>query len=208
MNDDRHDIVGMIQEVVRKQTIFYKHYVGQVIDNQDEVNKGRIQVLIPELGLLTNDQGLWAYPRDKQSMIIPAIGTYVEVYFINANPNRAVYLGMSIEMENMGVVNYDGDPNNSVLFEAQTNNGNYIKYNDTDKQLDIMMEKLIINQGTEPFVLGTQLKTYLTDLVNNIFNLHTHNVVDPVSGTLVSAVPNQLGQVPADTILSTQIKGK
>ena len=84
MNDDRHDIIGMIENVVRKQTAFYKHYIAQVVDNQDELNKGRVAVIIPEMGILTNDNSIWTYPRYNSDLKVPKI--------ICPNPPFNIYL--------------------------------------------------------------------------------------------------------------------
>lgn len=43
-----------------------------------------------------------------------------------------------------------------------------------------------------------KLLTWITDYINNIFNLHTHVVTDPISGPLTSAPPAPLGTVPTD----------
>ena len=61
--------------------------------------------------------------------------------------------------------------------------------------------------ASEPFVLGNKLLTWITNYINNIFNLHTHVVTDPISGPLTSAVPVPVGTVPTD-ILSTKIFGE
>jgi len=57
--------------------------------------------------------------------------------------------------------------------------------------------------ATEPFVLGTKLKTYLDTYIDTRFNTHIHN--DPVSG--VTTAPTVMATKPTD-ILSIKIKGE
>lgn len=64
--------------------------------------------------------------------------------------------------------------------------------------------RLSSKTASEAFVLGGQLNTYLTDFINNIFNLHTHVCANP---GVDSAVPKTLGAAPSG-ILSTKIMGE
>ena len=198
MNRD-NDLYGMIQEIVREEVMWYKHYAAQVLMNIDPDLLGRVMVSIPSLNITTPDEAFWAYPRDKQSMNVPAIDDWVEVYFLEANPDRPVYLGIAPELtQEIALDNFDGLPSTHVIFESPAT-GDAIVYDDLQKALDITALQLTIMDGTEPFVLGTQLVTYLTTMVTQI-NAALATKLD------TSGSPGTL--VPPVGITSLFIKGK
>ena len=212
MADKTNSMYGMICEIVRQETIYLRHYLGQVLAQTDELNIGMIQVSVPELGWTTADLAPWCYPRHLHSMCVPEVGEWVEVYFLGGDRNRPVYMGFCNEMKkddstyNIPVW-YTGDPTMRVLYQSPTS-GKGIKLNDTSGEMLIDAGTLVLLEGsTEPFVLGTQLNTFLSNLVNTTFNTHTHIVTDPISGPLVSSAPTPTGTAPSG-ILSTVIKGK
>ena len=69
--------------------------------------------------------------------------------------------------------------------------------------------KLSSKTATEPFVLGNKLLAWITNYINNQFNLHTHVVAGVTTGpgSVTSAVPVPVGAPPTD-ILSTKIFGE
>ena len=201
-------LYGFIQEIVRKETMFYKHYAGNVLDNADSENLGRVQVSIPLLNITTQDIAPWAWPRDKQSMNVPAIGDWVEIYFIDANPDKACYLGLMPEMtQAISATTFDGQPSTHVIFESPATQES-INYDDVKKELDILVSKLIIMGGTEPFVLGTQLNTFLGKL-ETWLDAHQHTYINAggaPTATTAAIPPNPSPSVSG--ILSAVIMGK
>lgn len=212
MADKTDSVYGMIVEIVRQETLYLRHYMGQVLSQTDELNIGMVQVAVPELGWTTSDLAPWCYPRQLHSMSVPEVGEWVEVYFLNGDMNRPVYITNCTELkkdDNKYCVPewYVGDPKLRVIYQSPLSKKG-IKLDDTQNILTIDEDNIVLIDGsTEPYVLGDKLNTYLTNFINTIFNLHTHIVTDPVSGPLTSTPPAPTGTAPSD-ILSTKIKGQ
>jgi hypothetical protein len=159
---DNYDSYSIIAEIVREETKFLRHYVAKVENNIDPLGGGRVLVTIPEIGFLTPDQGVWASPRQGHGISVPTVGQYVEVYFMAGDSGAPVYLHLASEMMGMLPAAYMKIPTSRVVFQSPST-GDCIKYDDILKQLDIIATLFIkLNNGTEPFVLGTQLYTYLS----------------------------------------------
>jgi hypothetical protein len=88
-------IYGIIKEIVRLETIFLRHYSGKVLDVMDELKRGRIQVALYELNWVNQATAPWCNPRYIQGIRIPKVGDWVEVYFMNADAHRPVWLGQA-----------------------------------------------------------------------------------------------------------------
>lgn len=141
MDIDR-DLGDLIVRVIKKEIRWLRHYSGQVVDNADTLNKGRVKVVIPELGFDTADLGMWCFPRQGDSLNVPLLDDWVEVYFRTGDPNQPVYLHYMSEAQD-ALSSYDGDTNNRILFESPTT-GEYIKYNDEEKKIEINMTEASI----------------------------------------------------------------
>jgi hypothetical protein len=227
--DQERDLLGLIRDVIYQETRWNKHYLAQVFDNNDPISKGRVNITIPELGFDRPDQALWAYPRQGNSMNVPNIGDWVEVYFLSADPNRPVYLHLASEMLLMIPTSYGGVPSSRVIFESPITKDNIV-YDDLLKKLtaliigEILIDgsisitlnssgqilingtTIVLNSGTEPFVKGNALITYLTSLVTNINNNYTL-IATAISGLGGTYVPVPATN-PAGTEISTEIFGK
>lgn len=141
---------GIIKQIIFEETIFLRHYVGEVIDNKDELSKGRIQVAIYDLNWTTKNNAPWCNPRYIGNGIgIPKIGDWVEIYFINADRNRPVWLGISAEVKDNFLSNFV-DHNTDVIHENRETDDAII-YNKNEEQY-------IICDGSESFVKGDTLK--------------------------------------------------
>ena len=119
--DNSRTFTGLIREIVRSSVKYIRHYIGEVADNEDTLNLGRVLIIIQELGWDTKDKGSWAFPRDKHSMSVPKIGDWVEMYFINGDPNLPVYMGIANEIKDMVPENYTGNVKEHILFESPGN---------------------------------------------------------------------------------------
>lgn len=161
--DNSRTFTGLIKEIVRSAVKYIRHYIGEVADNEDPLKLGRVLIIIQELRWDTKDKGSWAFPRDKHSMSVPKIGDWVEMYFINGDPNLPVYLGIANEIKDMIPENYTGNVKEHILFESP-DNVQKIVYNEDDNLLSI-------GEGEESFVLGDTLKTELQNNVDALIAL-------------------------------------
>jgi len=128
--------LGIIEEIVRRETRFLRHYAGKVLDNQDPLGKGRVLVAIMELGHSSEDEGPWAWPRYRGGQVTPEKGEHVEVYFMAGDPGRPVYIGKMAEMKDSEVRGYEG-PHTRVLFSDETEDMQIV-YDEEGKVLKII----------------------------------------------------------------------
>lgn len=215
MADKTDTIYGVICEIVRQETLYLRHYIGEVLSQSDEINIGMIQVSIPELGWVDGDTAPWCYPRQHHSMSVPEVGEWVEVYFLSGDQNKPVYMGVCNEMRRPDGSRcvpswFAGDSNVRVIHQSpKTKKG--IRLNDTSGEMLIDAGTLtLIEKSTEPFVLGNKLNTWLSNFINSIFNTHTHVFTGSVSGSTCSGTTNTplpTGSTPTD-ILSSKIQGQ
>ena len=192
------DILSLIRKIIYKDTIYLRHWRGKVLDDQDSLNKGRVKVSIPELGwepgMHLGSDGIWCWPRQGYSIIPPAVGEWVEVYFLGGNPKDAVYLTGMGEMKGNTPRQYS-DPKKRVLWQDSVT-GDYIQYDQDSKELDISVStdvklvkygKLTIGGGSEAFAKGTTLASFLSTLFTWA-TTHTHMVASVGSPT-ATALP-------------------
>lgn len=174
-----NDIYGEILKIIIDETMYLRHYIGEIVDIKDELNKGRVKVTLPELGLDTPDLGLWCNPRQGSSLIVPKVGQWAEVYFINGNRMNPVYLYPTSEIKDNTLKNYTGDTKEKILFEDSDSKANNIKYKQSDKEI-------IIFDGEDYAVKYNELKTIVEELQNDLTTLK-----NAFSGWVV--VPNDGG---------------
>lgn len=212
-------IYEIVAEIIREETKYLKHYFGRVINNFDDENKGRIKVMIYDLGWDTPDLACLANPRQMHGISVPAVGEWVEIYFINGDSGNPVYIGIAMELQGQLPTKYQFGKH--VIFEMPNKNEG-ITFDENMLKMEIDPTELDINtksdinidslagditflQGTEKAVLGNKLITWLTTFINTIFNLHTHlgNLGAPTSA------PTPLGVPPIESdFCSTRIKLK
>lgn len=133
-------IARALEMFIRQKTIFDRPYVGEVVDNKDPKKKGRVKVVIPELGFLTEDNGLWCVNRQVNQVSLPAIKKWVEVYFIAGDQSRPAFRGEAQEMDGVIPENFDGDPQTHLIFEDPDDREKYILYDAKTKELKINMD--------------------------------------------------------------------
>jgi hypothetical protein len=202
--DRENTTVGIIKTIIWEETKYLRHYYGQVIDNLDIESKGKVKVLVPELGWDTPFSAAWATPRQLHSMTVPLIGEYVEIYFMGGDAALPVYIGQMNDMLLQLPNAFDGKPTTHVPFESPLLKS-FIKFDDLLGK--IILDALFIEIGAgavEPMVLGTQLQTFLTTLVTTVYNLHVHTITDPISGPLISGPPNPTTVAPAGILSLTE----
>ena len=130
------DLNSLLRRLIQKETMFLRHYIGKVLNNQDPLKKGRVCCAVYELGVDSEANGFWAHARDKLSMVVPAVGDWVEIYFINGDRNRPVYMGGADEMSTMTPINFTGNPRQAILYEDRDNKI-HLKYDADLNELDI-----------------------------------------------------------------------
>ena len=204
MADKTNSLYGQIAEIVRQETIFLRHYIGQVISQTDELNIGMVQVAIPNLDWMTADLAPWCYPRQLHSMSVPENGEWVEVYFLDGDRNKPVYVSICNEMkkdDNTYCIPewYTGDVKKRIIYQSPTSKKGIV-LDDTAGEMLIDTDNLILIEGSvEPFVLGTQINTYLTTLATTVNSLLASKLDGGgTAGTLTAP----------SGILSTKIKGQ
>lgn len=195
---DAKEIYGIIEEVVEEVTLYLRHYIGKVVDNQDITRVGRVKVAIEELGFDTPDLGIWCQPRQGHAMTVPVINSYVEVYFINGERERPVYIFPATEIMKTKPKSYIGDVRQHIIFESPEQQADNILF-------DAKQRLLTILEGSESAVLGDALLSWITDFITNVFNAHKHSGVTVGAG--VTGIPDLTGTAPSD-ILSSNIKVK
>jgi hypothetical protein len=122
-------LLALIKEIVLRETIFLRHYIGKVINADDPENFGRVKCEILALGWTEEQNIPWMNPRDKRSRIVPKRGEYVEVYFMEGRRDRPVYLGITAEIKDMIPDEWTGDLNKDLL------------YNDYDNKILVQFDK-------------------------------------------------------------------
>ena len=145
--------------MIYDETIYLRHYYGFVINNIDPIDpkSGKIQCLVEELEWNTPDVAAWCNPRQLNSMDTPAIGETVEIYFMNADKESPVYLGMAAETGSKPA-SYIG-PTMAVIYENPIT-GDKITYDLKTKSINIAVGtggtvNLDGIASSEAFVKGT-----------------------------------------------------
>lgn len=216
---DNSDLLGKIQEIIRHETFHLRHHYAKVENNFDPLKKGRVQVSIPQLRQVPPNF-LWCHPRQNNSLTVPNIGDYVDVYFMFNNIGSQmeyvpVYLYPATEMEGMANKAAAPSPFLDVIYSNPESGSEAITYERKSGLMKILSwftlskatPKIMILDGTEPFVLGTQLQTYLNNFITNVFNTHTHLYLPGPGASTPTAVPSPAGTAPSG-ITSTEIMGK
>ncbi len=166
--------LGIIEEIVRRETRFLRHYTGKVLDNQDPLGKGRVLVAIAEFGQSSEDEGPWTWPRYRGGQVTPERGEFVEVYFMAGDPGRPVYIGKMAEMKDSKVKGYEG-PHTRVLFSDETEDMRIV-YDEDGKALRITGAKgafvvEVTNEGAVSITPGAGQNVVLNNGVQNCNNL-------------------------------------
>jgi len=161
----RPDDYELLRQMIQEETLFLRHYSGKVVDNQDEMNAGRVKVMIEELGFYTPDSAIWCFPRQGSGMSVPIVGAFVEVYFMNGDRTRPVYLHLYTDLVSQVPRSYTG-PRMHVLFQSPESAGDSVTFNAENQELALL-------SGSEHYVLGDTLKTELQKVLDQLTQLAT-----------------------------------
>jgi len=123
-----------IRNIIKQELRYIKSYIGQVIDVEDPLKRGRVKCYVLELGWIDGESSIWVNPRYTKSMLKLKNDDYVKVSFMNGDRTRAYYEGIIQELKEMYPENYDGTK--QVLFESNEKDF-FVTYDDTNKELYI-----------------------------------------------------------------------
>lgn len=138
-----NELTRMINKLILAATRFHVPRLGKVSKIDDELKKGRILVHIDSLGWDTDNKGAWCYPKDKKGIIIPRLGDYVIVEFLDGNKDFPIYTGIATQMKDMLPKSFDGNSNTQILFESQDNK-TVIKIDELISEINILSKNVII----------------------------------------------------------------
>lgn len=112
------DVTDIIRRIIAEETRYHKRYIGKVVSNADPDNEAKVQVNLPELGFDGTGNAMWAYPH-KELIDIPAIGVFVEVWFMGGDVRSPVYGSIIREMQGMASKVWDKKTSSVVLHESK-----------------------------------------------------------------------------------------
>ena len=196
MSSKNDTFSGILAQVVMELTRYNVPRLGQISKIDDPDGKARVLVHIPSLGWMTDDVGAWCYPIDKKALITPEVGTWVIVMWIDGNVNLPVYIGIDSKMKDMLPADYT-DEKNQILFENQGRDFS-IRYDETNEVLNI-------GAGSESFLKGDTLDTWITGTLKTYIDTHIH---PGVTAGGASTLPPAVGLTAPTNHLSDKIKGE
>jgi len=171
--DRYRSLSDQIAYEVEKALKYHKHYIGQVSDNDDPSKKGRVRVMVPELGWDSQDRAQWCWPRQGFGMNVPLVDQWVEVWFIAGDRNRAVYLGLAAEITGHTPDAYSA-PKQRVLFQDPTTKDSII-YDAEDKTFTLTFDQ-------DTLVIDRQNRTLEVDMNGNVLKMESGKVT--INGNL------------------------
>jgi len=176
-------LVRVIKNIVQEELRYFRHYDGEVVDNQDPVQKGRVRVKIAALGQDTNDKGIWARPRQLHALDVPKVGEILDVYFVEGDRTRLVYLANSAENQGNIPEAYT-DPSIRILYQ-DPDTSDLIKYDVQNKKLTYTVQGITIEADGTANVLTAKANN-VTVKIDSAAGI----TIDGSAGTL--AIKNSL----------------
>lgn len=141
------DLDTVIREIVAFEVRYLRDYAGQVTNTQDPDQQGKVLVQVPMLGWKTDATAVWARPSGAHSMVVPAVGEWVEVWFIEGNPNRAVYGGSASLITGAQVAPvpkaFDGKQTTTVIWQDPST-GDSIVYDGSAQKMTITVNGNVV----------------------------------------------------------------
>ena len=144
-------LINTLKEV-KKATLDEQIFIGQVVDNQDPKKLGRVRIRVKELFdsevRIPNNRLPWAVKQDNQYLgsgskqfSIPAIGTFVNVFFSKGDIYSPVYCG-----EVQSKQNYDSEQEEDYgdVVLKKDRGGNKFKNNLAKQELDLVYNGKVI----------------------------------------------------------------
>jgi hypothetical protein len=181
----RGNNIGAIREVLGRLLLYHKEYECAVIDDRDAENRGRVQVAIPEIGMDTKANGIWAAPEYSHDQATPIVGSYALIRFLGGSISRAVYRGRSGRIK-ANVPKAYKEPNTVVLFEDDGEDPLTITLLRKERVIEIVKGKewrfrLDLENQTRKETIGdvwsneTDYKNKKSDIVMGKFEFHIND---------------------------------
>lgn len=121
-----------LREVIARATRYDKTYMAKVLIDLDPEGKGRVQVTIPGLGILTPAEGVWADVEMPVGVnVSPKAGDWVAVYFLGGDPSKPCVRGRTSIIKD----NLPKNANRKQVFYEDDNTKIY--YDETKSELSI-----------------------------------------------------------------------
>lgn len=165
--DNSFTTEGLIRDIIQKELKYYKHYLGKVVNNVDPTNRGGVVVVVEELGWNNPATGAWAFPRQMHGFSAPNIDEWVEIYFLEGDVSKCVYLGLASERMPLPK-GYDGLPTTHIIFQDPIS-GAYIKYDGVLQTFEIA----VLNTATKVIIDATGLSSTIP-VGKTGLNTHLH----------------------------------
>ena len=92
-----------LREIIARATRYGRTYMAKVLIDLDPEGKGRVQIAIPDLGILTPTEGVGADVEMPIGVnVSPKVGDWVAVYFLGGDPSKPCVRGRtSIVKDNL-----------------------------------------------------------------------------------------------------------
>jgi hypothetical protein len=193
----RGDEYGELIDVIAEQTRYYKTYPGKVLENTDDLSRGRVRISIPELGWFTATQSPWVdQEMPGRGCIVPDVGDWVAVYFYAGDPTRPVYRSRTGEVKGQVPESYTG-PESKILYD---DGETIIKYDSDAKELSISGPAKVIVTGDAIELNGNDKQFVTWDAFNTayqsmltIVKAHVHASLGSPSPTLTAMTSDMSG---------------
>jgi uncharacterized protein involved in type VI secretion and phage assembly len=229
-NGDR--IVARLIERVEGR--YFGKYRGQVTDNNDPDNLGRVKASVPRL--LGDEETGWALPAfvyggtsEQGLFAVPDIGAGVWIEFEGGDLSYPIWSGTWFtsgaipESAQAGKKVFKTKSGHKMVFdddggsiEITDSNGNSVSMDSNTVKitaggaLKVVIDAPqieLVDGATSPLVFGDQLTQYLNQLVQ-LFNSHMHpgETTAPGGGPVTPMPPTPTLSPPTPSLLSTKVK--
>jgi uncharacterized protein involved in type VI secretion and phage assembly len=137
------------------QREFFGKYRGQVVDNNDPLKKGRLQVTVPQV---LGEVSVWAEPcvpyagSNLGFYAMPEVGGGVWIEFEAGDPSYPIWAGCF--WADGDIPNEDADPNikffrtNKATIRVDDSNGEILIENDSGHSITMTTSEITIKAGT------------------------------------------------------------
>lgn len=218
--------------IQRVEGRYFGKYRGQVTNNEDPDNLGRIKAKVPRV--LSDEATGWALPafiyggaKDQGLFAVPDVGAGVWIEFEGGDLSYPIWSGTWFKSGDIPESAKPGkkvfktrsghkivlDDDDGGSLEITDRNGNNVTMDAStvkiaavgDVKVVIDAKRIeLVSGATSPLVLGDQLMKYLNQLVQE-FNLHMHPGQTTAAGPVTPAPPAPRLLPPTPGLLSTKV---
>ena len=121
-----------LREIIARATRYDRTYMAKVLIDLDPEGKGRVRIAIPDLGILTPAEGVWADVEMPIGVnVSPKAGDWVAVYFLGGDPSKPCVRGQTSIIKD----NLPKNANRKQVFYEDNNTKIY--YDEINSELSI-----------------------------------------------------------------------